>query len=195
MIYMYHASHIHIFHYRNQLAIPVEENLRMLRPHLSCQTCIPLSGLFDIRQRRQNALWMAQICRQTDVASFTSTGNMPKEVKEAHWRSRINLWTMYMASRRTHSSLWSGVVVWLCGPRYHYPITQKRTQTEGHLSVAYDFTARNWSHWRLPTVKVKQKARCELGSQSLLPLCESYPGKQWLLVEVGSPRLAGLSPR
>lgn len=176
-------------------AIPVQENLWMLRPHLSRQTRIPLSGLSDIRHRRQNALGMARICGQTEVTSFTSTGNLPKEVKAAHWRSRINLQTMHLASQRTRSSLWRGVVVWNYGPRnlnYHM---KKDTDWRAHECRRWIHCWKLESRWRLPTVKAKQKAQCELGSQRLLPLHKNQPGKQWLLAEVGSPALAGLSPR
>lgn len=101
----------HIFLYRIQLA----DNLWVLRSHLCCQTCIPIWDLIVEKRGKMHCglLGYANIT----LASFTFTGNMPKEVKEAHWRSRINLWTMCLESQRTHSRLWSEVMVWLYGPR------------------------------------------------------------------------------
>lgn len=65
--------------------------------------------------KEESTLWMAQTSRQTDVASFISTGNMPKKIKETQCRSRINLWTTMhfeFMSQRTETY---GVEVWHVG--------------------------------------------------------------------------------
>lgn len=91
-----------------------------VKPVSSCQVCLTTE-----KRGKMHCGWHRYADRL--FASFTSTGNVPKEVKEVHWRSKINLWTMQLASQRTHSSLWSGVVVWLCGPRNPNYHTKKGT--------------------------------------------------------------------
>lgn len=168
----------------------------MLMPHLSCQTCIHLSGLFDIRQRRQSALRLAQIFRQCDVASFTSTGNMPKEVKEALWRSRISLWTMHLVSQDSLKLVKSGSSWILWAKESKLSHEKGHRQTEGHLRVAYDFTARNWRVTRdFQQLRWNKKLTVNGGSRGCYHFAKSTLGNNGCLAKVSSPGLEGSSPR
>lgn len=115
----------------------------MLRPHLSCQTCMALSGfLTSDKGGKMHCGWHRYADRLMLQVSLPLETCLRKSKKCTEDQELIFEQCTWRAEGLTQAY---EVAQWFdFAGQGIQTSTRKRAQTEGHLCVMHDFTARNW---------------------------------------------------